>query len=112
MAAVRWWAGSQGWSHGSTPLGMLMANLTQPAWLFYAFVFFGVLWVIPFLGWRRWPRELRYLAVVMLPYLGLQMLFGRIREVRLLLPSSLVLIPMFLLYIREAYEGQRDEGEA
>jgi len=105
VALLRLWTGEVSWAHGSTPLGMLQANFNHPAWLLYAASFWGLLWAVPVLGWRRFPPELRRLALVLVPYLGLQLAFGRIRELRLLLPLGLVLVPMYLLLLRA------DEGE-
>ena len=86
-----------GWAHGSDSVGMLMANLSHGDWLLYALCFWGVLWVLPILRWKALPPRLRALVVVLLPYLALQLVFGRIREVRLLLPLALALIPVLLL---------------
>ncbi len=101
QALIRWWVGPLGWAgNGSTPLDYLTANLTNPDWLSYAAFFWGVLWVAPLLAWKRLPPLLRRLWLVLLPYLVLQFLFGRIREVRLFLPLGLVLIPIGLLWLR------------
>ncbi len=91
---------SRGWAHGSTVAGMLSANLEHPGWLLYAFSFFGLFWLAPFLRWSEYPAPLRRMAVALSPYLVLQFLFGRIREVRLLLPISMVVLPMGMLYVR------------
>ena len=99
---VRRLVGSHGWAHGGTPWSYFLANITNPDWLLYAASFFGVLWLAPFVGWGRQPAGLRRLAVLMIPYLALQFAFGRIREVRLLLPLSLVLIPLGALWLRSA----------
>jgi hypothetical protein len=104
--AVRLWSDSGGWAHGSHPLGMLLANLGNPGWLLYALSFWGVLWLLPILRWSRLPVGLRALLLVSLPYLALQLLFGRIREVRLLLPLALALIPVLLLELRDR-SGER-----
>lgn len=99
--AIRSWIGPLGWAgRGSTPLDYLTANLTNPHWMLYAASFLGVLWLMPVLAWHRSPRELRALVLVFVPYVGLQFLFGRIREVRLFLPLVLVLVPMLLLWLR------------
>ncbi len=83
-----------------TPLQVLQENLTHPSWFVYALSFFGVLWLFPLLDWRRLPKELKRLALALTPYLGLQIVFGRIREVRLILPLALVLIPIALQALR------------
>jgi hypothetical protein len=80
-------------------------NFASPMWWVYALAFFGALWLLPFRGWRAQPAELRRLLLVLIPYLLLQIVFGRIREVRLLLPLALPLIPMALARLRTASEG-------
>ena len=103
---VRLAVGTVGWAHGTHPLGMLEANLTHGNWLLYAACFWGVAWVLPVVRWRRWPAQLRALCLVLLPYLALQLFFGRVREVRLFLPLGLVLVPMLLLTLRDSGEGR------
>lgn len=98
---VRRWVGEHGWAHGGTPLGYLQANFTHPTWLLYAASFFGILWLAPWVRRSGQPVELRRMALLMVPYLVLQLLFGRIREVRLLLPLSLALLPLGALWLRE-----------
>jgi hypothetical protein len=110
FTGLRLVVGPASWVNERTPLSFLLDNLSRPNWIGFAAVFFGVLWWIPVLGWREFPRELRRLALLLTPYLVLQFLFGRIREVRLLLPLSIALIPMALLYIR-ARLGDDPPGE-
>jgi hypothetical protein len=104
---VRLLSDATGWAHGSNPVGMLVANLTHPGWLLYALCFWSVLWALPFLRWRRLPRNLKALLLVLVPYLVLQLLFGRIREVRLLLPLALALVPVGLLALQEQLRERR-----
>lgn len=106
FVAVRLVVDAAGWAHGSSPWGMLLANFSHLDWLLYALCFWGVLWVLPGLHWRQLPRQLRALVVVLLPYLALQLAFGRIRELRLLLPLALALVPVLLLTLRERDRGQ------
>jgi hypothetical protein len=98
--AVRLWVGPAGWAHGTHPLGLLAANVSHPGWLLYAGAFWGLLWAAPALAWRESPPALRRVALVLVPYLALQLVFGRIREVRLLLPLAFALVPMGLLWLR------------
>ncbi|MFH1469684.1 MAG: hypothetical protein ABIO70_35185 [Pseudomonadota bacterium] len=100
VLVVRTWVGPAGWAHGTTPLGMLQTNLTHGDWLGYALLFWGLLWAAPVLAWRESPPALRRIALVLLPYLLLQLLFGRIREVRLLLPLAVALVPMGLIWLK------------
>ncbi len=81
---------------------IIRENWSHASWVAYAVVFFGVLWVLPVVGWRRVRPELKRLVLLMVPYLVLQILFGRIREVRLLLPMAMALIPVALDYFRAA----------
>jgi hypothetical protein len=105
---IRWWVGPLGWAgRGATPVDYLTANLTNPDWLTYAAFFWGVLWVVPVFAWKNTPPVLRRLTVVLLPYIALQFLFGRIREVRLFLPLGLVLIPIGLMWLRGAAPADR-----
>lgn len=101
QAVIRTTIGPLTWAgRGATPVDYLTANLTHPEWMLYAASFLGVLWLMPALAWKKAPRELRALVVVLAPYVVLQFLFGRIREVRLFLPLVVVLVPLFLLWIR------------
>lgn len=99
---VRWRVGDRPWASDDTPAEYLADNLGSADWLGYALAFFGVAWIAPLGGWRLAPPALRRAALLMLPYLALQLLFGRIREVRLLLPLALVLVPMGALWLRRA----------
>ena len=96
------------WSTDKTPWQMLHSNLSGE-WLFYALSFLGVWSLLPLLGWRRVPAELRRLALLMVPYLGLLMLYGRIREVRLLLPLAIPLIPASLIVLQQWLRDDQDD---
>jgi hypothetical protein len=87
------------WATEKTAWEMLLTNL-DVEWFFYALSFVGMWGLLPLLDWRRLPEALRRLSLVMLPYLALVMLFGRIREVRLLLPLAIPLIPASLIVLR------------
>lgn len=80
-------------------------NFASPMWWVYAAAFFGALWLLPFRHWRSQPAELRRLLVVLVPYFLLQLVFGRVREVRLFLPLALPLIPLALCELRRVTEG-------
>lgn len=77
-------------------------NLDHPEWWLWAGAFLGAFWVLPFLRFRAMPRELQRLTLFLAPYLPLQLVFGRIIEARLFLPLTIVLVPMGLLFLREA----------
>lgn len=97
---IRMLVGAQPWA--ADVAGLVRANL-GPGWLAYALAFLGGLLIVPFVGWRRRPVELRRLALaLLLTYVPLQLVFGRIREVRLLLPLAIPLVPLALLAVREA----------
>ncbi len=100
---IRAWIGPQ---PASVAVGEALRANANPEWLAYAAAFLGALWVLPWIGRDR-PRALVRLAqALMITYLPLQFLFGRIREVRLLLPLAVALIPLALLALRE----ERREG--
>jgi hypothetical protein len=80
-------------------------NFSSPMWWVYALCFFGALWLLPFRRWKEQPEELRRLLFFLVPYLILQLVFGRVREVRLLLPLAIVLIPMTLNVLRSELPG-------
>jgi hypothetical protein len=83
-------------------LDVLRSNFVGPG-LLAALFFFGVLWFLPWTSWRRRPVTLRRLAVALtLTYLPLQIVFGRLLELRLLLPMALAYIPLSLMALREA----------
>lgn len=85
---------------------ILNENAAHPWWIVYAIAFFGSLWVFPVVGWSKLRPEIRRLVLVMLPYLVLQVLFGRIREVRLLLPMAIAFIPAALELLETKYSSR------
>lgn len=79
---------------------LMHENLGDPsAWL-YAGVFFGLLWILPVLRWRRASPALKRLTLVLIPSFLPNLVLGRVREVRLFLPLSLCLIPHLLEELR------------
>lgn len=97
------------WAGGLTVAEIAWTNLTEPEWLGYAALFLGAWAPLALLDLRAKPVELRRLMLVMVPYLGLVLAYGRLREVRLLLPLTLALIPAALLSLRDRLEG---DGQA
>ena len=80
--------------HPPTPPAVHMQrNLASTEWQFYALFFAGSWFAIPIAGWKHLCPRLRRLLLVMIPYLGLVLCFGRIREVRLLLPTTVAFVP-------------------
>jgi hypothetical protein len=80
-----------------------------PLWWVYAAGFLGAVWVLPWMGFRRRPPELQRMAIaLMATHLPLQLLFGRVREVRLLLPLAVALIPLALLRLQESEGPDRE----
>ena len=74
-------------------------NFTDFEWQFYALAFAGAWFVVPLLGWKLLPRSLRALMGMMVPYLALVLAFGRIREVRLLLPTTVAFVPATMVVL-------------
>ncbi len=100
FVAVRQVVEVTGWADGKNAIGFLRNNLTRTEWIAYAIAFAGAWLALPFLGWKHVPPKLRWLILVMGPYLGLILAFGRIREVRLLLPLGLAFIPAMLCVLK------------
>lgn len=84
----------------STPVQHLLRNLRSFEWQWYALCFAGAWAAVPLLGWRHLPAPLRRLMWVMVPYLGLVLAFGRIREVRLLLPLTVAFVPATMVVLQ------------
>ena len=84
---------------GRTVTKYFMKNLTDPEWQWYAAAFSGAWIGMTAVGWRHIPGPLKRLVGVMLPYLGLILAFGRIREVRLLLPATVAFVPAAMVVL-------------
>lgn len=54
------------------------------------------LWILAAVGWQDAPKDLKRLALVSLPYLGLLAIFAFWTEVRLLMPLWALVIPLSL----------------
>jgi hypothetical protein len=74
---------------------MLGANLGSWLPTTFALLFFGALWVLPFLALRRHPPTLLRRTIWLLPpFVALQYLVGVVQEVRLFLPLAPIIIPL------------------
>lgn len=72
---------------------------------------FHVFWLLPWPRWQRQPAFLRRSALLLVPgFLAVNMLIAVIAEVRVLLPLSLVLIPMGLLTLFDAEPSMEVSG--
>ena len=101
FVGIRLMVGQRAWV---APIAELAADNLNAGWLAWALVCLGALLIVPFARWSHSPPELRRLAIALITtYLPLQLVFGRIREVRLLLPLVLALIPLALLAVRDAH---------
>jgi hypothetical protein len=98
---------------GVTVTDYAWRNLTDFEWQFYALAFAGMWYAVPLLGWKLLPPPLRRLIVMMVPYLGLVVAFGRIREVRLLLPTTVAFVPAAMVVLHKwlAELGQENVRE-
>lgn len=92
------------WAGGLTVAEIAWTNLTEPEWLGYAALFLGAWTPLALLDLRSKPLALRRLMLAMVPYVLLILAFGRLREVRLLLPLTLPLVPAALLSLRARIE--------
>lgn len=89
-------------------LANLANNLAQGGWWLWVVAFVGFAPVLGWLGWADTPAPLRRLTWVSLPYLALFLLFGRVREVRLLLPMALVWAPVVIAALPRASASSGD----
>jgi hypothetical protein len=94
------WAGGQGWS------GALQENLGHTEWWLYALSFGGAWLWLPLRALPTLPPPLKRLIFALIPYLGLVLVFGRLRELRLLLPLTLAFVPAALWTLRAQLEGE------
>ncbi|MEL6345462.1 MAG: hypothetical protein AAFV53_20305 [Myxococcota bacterium] len=79
-------------------------------WLGYAFFFVSPMMVMPTLSPRKVPAVLWRIALALVPYLLLVLVFGRVREVRLLLPLAIPFIPASLILLRDQLEPDAQGG--
>lgn len=81
----------------SFPLRPLSVNFHEVFWPFFLF---SLLWVIPLVGFRRLPSELRSMLLLFaLPLVLVNFIFGKVEETRLFLDLAIVLIPSTLLVL-------------
>ena len=90
-----------GVANNTEVIHLLSKNLFHAPWIIYALTFVGGWLVYPLIHFRKWPVELQRIAYALIPYVILIFCFGRIREVRLLLPLCLPFIPAFFLILDE-----------
>ena len=83
-------------------------NFTSPDWMIYFFAFLGGLPWLMIEGWPKLPAALKRWFAVLVPYIVLVVLYGRVREVRLMLPVMTVIIPAALLALRDIREASEN----
>mgnify|MGYP001113163627 CR=1 FL=1 len=82
-------------------VSVLRSNFVGPGRM-AALVFLGPLLMLSSTSWRKRPLPLRRLAAMLtITYLPLQVVFGRLLELRLLLPLSLAYIPLAFMALRD-----------
>lgn len=95
----------------SADLFGVMGNNLSFNWAMYALGFLGAMCAIAFVRFRRRPPALqRLIGLLILTYVPMQFVFGRIREVRLFLPLALALVPLAMLTLQEAGSEADDEA--
>jgi len=86
---------SYGVHRGYTSTVKVFENLASWVPTTFALLFFGVLWVLPFLALKLKPPTLLQRAIWLLPpFVALQYLVGVVQEVRLFLPLAPIVIPL------------------
>ena len=98
----------RGHALGHSLIENVRVNLTSPDWMLYFFAFLGGLPWLMVEGWPKLPPALKRWLGVLVPYIVLVLLYGRIREVRLFLPVMTVIIPAALLTLRDMREPQEN----
>ena len=88
---------------------LLYKNFFHGPWVLYALSFVGGWIVYPLMYFKNWPKDLQRIAYVFIPYLILIFCFGRIREVRLLLPLCIPFLPAFFLMIANIFHDDATE---
>ncbi|WP_353063955.1 hypothetical protein RBB77_22275 [Tunturibacter psychrotolerans] len=84
-------------SYGSTPMFQLILNLLSPTgWIPFVLFMGPFAWTVWMVGRRRFQMEAGGVAVLVgaLIFLGMWMVVGRVKEVRIFLPFALALAPL------------------
>ena len=102
----------EGWAPGAGVAKLLKDNLTNPQWIFYTLSFLGFWAMLPFTRWKEMPSELKRLLIALVPYVLLVVFFGRIREVRLLLPLCIPLVPAAMLVLQREFDTNSTHKES
>jgi len=90
------WAFPQA-GYGTTPVFQLLTNLSSPVFWIPFVLFMGPFaWTVWMVGRRRYRMEAGGVAVLVgaLIFLGLWLMVGRVKEVRIFLPFALALVPL------------------
>jgi len=72
---------------------VLHYNLTRPEGFLVLFLYFNVLWLALFSGWKNLPRVIRRMFIIVPIFLVIHLVWGRLVEGRLYMP----LLPLFLV---------------
>ncbi len=85
-----------GYGHREYYCDLIMWPLNTATWgpTIHVVLFFGVMWVLAFLGAKGAPLLLRRSLWLLPPYVALHYVVAMVQEVRLLLPLAPVLIPL------------------
>lgn len=88
----------------SFPERPMIINFYEVAWPLFLF---SLMWIIPFLYFKRLPLPFRWLLVMYcLPLITMNMVFGKVEETRLFLDLAIAIIPsvLFALFPEDADE--------
>ncbi len=100
VLGIQYWLMRQAFpqaNYGSTPVFQLILNLSSPdAWIPFVLFMGPFAWTVWMVGRRRFQMEAGGVAVLVgaLVFLGMWMMGGRVKEVRIFLPFALALAPL------------------
>jgi len=82
----------------------------QAEYLYIVFIF-GMLWIFALLGYSKKPLFLQRSAILIPIFLFVHFMVSIIKEIRLMLPLSFIIIPMALFYIFPPSSGEMNAIE-
>ena len=100
VAGIQYWLMRRAFpqaGYGSTPVFQLLLNLGSPvSWIPFVLFMWPFAWTVWMVGRRRYRVESAWVGVLAgaLVFLGMWLVVGRVKEVRIFLPFALALAPL------------------
>ncbi|WP_433968249.1 hypothetical protein [Tunturiibacter gelidiferens] len=102
-------------TYGSTPVFQLLLNLSSAAsWIPFVLFMWPFAWTVWTMGRRRYRMNAGGVAVLAgaLIFLGMWLMVGRVKEVRIFLPFALALAPLTVEFAMQRFLVQEDPGSS